>query len=218
MSKIARKRLYVGLMCFSTLYLLYIVYFNFIYDPQASVFLGHKGDQVHEVRQSLWIAVLHGHILFACLALLSGAYNFFTKQKQAYRMIHRWNGYLYFISVFLVSLSSGYMAPYSTGGRVNSIVFNLINIIWPLFTLIAVIMIRRKQVIDHQRWMIRSYSFCFTNSIIHLLTFISTMLGGSYTLSYTVGVYGALIMNLLIPELVIRYIIHLPRQRNKRVS
>ncbi|MDI5791052.1 DUF2306 domain-containing protein [Bacillus licheniformis] len=60
----------------------------------------------------------------------------------------------------VVTLSSGYMAPHSTGGRAVSIAFNMVNMYWPAATVISVIKARRNQFTKHRNWMIRSYLFC----------------------------------------------------------
>ncbi|GGG18876.1 hypothetical protein GCM10010916_39610 [Paenibacillus abyssi] len=57
--------------------------------------------------------------------------------------------------------------------------------------------------------MIRSYAFCFTNMLIHLITvLVHQGLGLGYAASYTIGVYGSIVLLLVIPELVIRKIGH----------
>jgi len=39
------------------------------------------------------------------------------------RTFHRINGYVYLISVLIVVITSGYMAPYATGGKAVCIAF-----------------------------------------------------------------------------------------------
>lgn len=39
--------------------------------------------------------------------------------------------------------------------------------IWLVITTIALIHIFKKRIVQHRRWMIRSYVFCFTNMLIH---------------------------------------------------
>ncbi|MCZ4142412.1 hypothetical protein BZG17_31980, partial [Escherichia coli] len=104
-------------------------------------------------------------------------------------------GYVYVVSVLMVVLTSGYRAPYSTGGRINSIAFNVINLIWPIMTITAVVQIKKKRIVKHRNWMIRSYAFCFTNMLIHLITLLfNEGFGMAYASSYTYGVYGSLVL------------------------
>ncbi|GLI04485.1 hypothetical protein YDYSG_05150 [Paenibacillus tyrfis] len=53
--------------------------------------------------------------------------------------------------------------------------------------------------------MIRSYAFCFTNMFIHLITFLFHQgFGLVYATSYTIGVYGSIVLLLVIPDVIIR--------------
>jgi uncharacterized membrane protein YozB (DUF420 family) len=111
------------------------------------------------------------------------------------------------VSVLLVVVTSGYMAPHATGGKISSIGFNLLNLIWPAITITALVQIKKKQILKHRTWLIRSYAFCFTNVVIHLITSLFQHgFGFTYSGSYTIGVYGAIALLLIIPEVIIRTI------------
>ncbi|WP_239624053.1 DUF2306 domain-containing protein [Paenibacillus sp. H1-7] len=188
------------------MYIAYILFVNLYYDPEASDFLSRKSNLKRPLLVSTWLNVMYIHVIAASLAMITGALNFSSYLLRNYRKFHRINGYLYVVFVFIVCLTSGYMAPFSTGGKINSIAFNMLNIVWPAFTLIAIIHIRRKRQIKHRQWMIRSFVFCFTNLFIHLFTTLTQAgLGLTYEKSYTVGVYGAIVFLLLLAEIVIRF-------------
>ncbi|WP_282942414.1 DUF2306 domain-containing protein [Paenibacillus sp. RC67] len=181
------------------------MYKNFMYDPQATEFLQHKAGLKKVVQLPIWLKIMYVHVAFACMAMISGALNFSQSLLIQYRRFHRINGYVYLISIMLVDLTSGYMAPYATGGKINSIAFNFLNLIWLVFTVAAIVQIKKKRVVKHRKWMIRSYSLCFTNLFIHLIT--TTMhrgIGLAYETSYTIGVYGSIILLLMISEIIIR--------------
>lgn len=111
------------------------------------------------------------------------------------------------MSVLLVVLTSGYMAPYATGGRIGSMGFNALNLIWLFITMMALVQIKRKRTTQHRNWMIRSYAFCFTNMLIHLITSLFHQgFGLVYAISYTIGVYGSIVLLLVIPGIIIRMI------------
>jgi uncharacterized membrane protein len=195
----------------SIVYMIYVTYINFIHDPQATDFLSHKTNLNRPINIPVWLNVMYIHVIFACIAMLAGAINFSTKILHKYRMFHRFNGYLYIVSVIIVCVTSGYMAPYSTGGRINSFAFNFVNIIWPWMTFAALVKIKRKQVNKHRKWMVRSYVFCFTNMFIHVLTFVFYhVFRMNYDSAYTIGVYGTILLNFTLAEIVIRYIYKIP--------
>ncbi|MWC29684.1 DUF2306 domain-containing protein [Paenibacillus sp. MMS18-CY102] len=197
------NRLYALMLVVVAGFIGYVLYKNFVYDAGANAFLQHKtGRAVH---LPVWLKIMNIHIGVAILAMLCGALNFLPKLHATHRKLHRANGYMYVTSVMLVSLTSGYMAPYSTGGKAVSIAFNLLNIVWPAMTVIAIMRIRKKRVQAHREWMVRSYAYCFTNMLIHLVTcMLHNGAGVAYVTSYTISVYSSLILLPLAAEAVNR--------------
>lgn len=195
------------LVCISTVFIVYAFVYNYVIDPGAETFLSHKTGLTRELNVPVWLNVMYIHVAFACIAMAAGLLNFSKRVFAKSRKFHRLNGYLYFVSVLIVVLTSGYMAPYATGGKIVSIGFNAINIIWPLITIIALVQIKKKRMTQHRNWMIRSYAFCFTNMVLHLITaMVNQGFGLDYPTSYTIGVYGAIVVLLVIPAIVIRLI------------
>ncbi|MDF2657977.1 MAG: hypothetical protein K0Q94_768 [Paenibacillus sp.] len=200
-----QNRWFVLLAVIGIGFILYALIYNYMIDPRAEQFLSYKTGLKRELHLPVWLNVMYVHVAFACIAMASGLLNFSNRLLEKKRNLHRMNGYVYVLSVFLVVLTSGYMAPYATGGKLSSMGFNALNIIWPLITITALVHIRKKRIVRHRNWMIRSYAFCFTNLAIHLLTFVGQQgFGLDYVTSYTCGVYGSIVLLLLIPELINR--------------
>ncbi|WP_183580678.1 DUF2306 domain-containing protein [Paenibacillus rhizosphaerae] len=200
-----RKILYSLLACLSILFILYAILENYIIDPGAEGFLSHKTGLKREIHLPAWLSVMRIHVAFACIAMAAGLVNFSNRIFQKSRKFHRINGYLYMVSVLLVVITSGYMAPYATGGKMTSMAFNALNLIWLFITVTALVQIKKKRVIRHRNWMIRSYAFCFTNLLIHLITsFFDQGFGFEYASSYTAGVYGSIVLLLIVPNILIK--------------
>ena len=200
-----RGTLYGWLACVSILFIVYALVKNYWIDPEASDFLSHKTGLKRELHLPIWLNVMYVHVAFACLAMASGLVNFSNRIFKKSRRFHRINGYVYIVSVVLVVLTSGYMAPYATGGKISSMGFNALNIIWLFITITALIQIKQKRMIQHRNWMIRSYAFCFTNMLIHLITsLLHQGFGLVYAASYTISIYGSIALLLVIPEFIIR--------------
>lgn len=201
-----RKLIYRLLPLAAFVFLVYTVYMNFVRDPGATAFLAHKAGQAKQTPYlPVWLGVKNIHIVAACLAAAAGALNFPAALRSRFPRFHRTNGAIYLASVLVVDLSSGYMAPYATGGLKNSIVFNMLNLLWPLCTAAAIVQIRKKRAASHRKWMIRSYAFIFTNPSIHLIAYLlHNVFGAAYVTGYTVGVYAAIPLLLAAAELVIR--------------
>lgn len=193
------------LACVTVVFILYALTKNYVIDPEAEQFISYKTGLKRELHLPVWLNVMYVHVAFACVAMAAGLLNFSRRLFERGRKLHRINGYVYLVSVLIVVLTSGYMAPYATGGKISSMGFNLINLIWPFITIMAFVHIKKKRIDRHRNWMIRSYAFCFTNMAIHLITALAHCgFGFDYAGSYTIGVYGSLAVLLLIPEIVIR--------------
>lgn len=202
-----RKLLYRILAGISFVFILYSLVANFISDPEATGFLSHKIGLKRELNLPAWLTVMRVHVVFACIAMAAGLLNFSSKIFEKSRRFHRLNGYVYLLSVLVVVITSGYMAPYATGGKISSIGFNAINMIWLVITIVAFVQIKQKRILQHRNWMIRSYAFCFTNMLIHLITILFHQgFGHVYVTSYTIGVYGSIVLLLVIPNIIIKVI------------
>lgn len=202
-----RKTLFGLLACVSILFILYALVDNYIIDPGAVGFLSHKTGLKREPNLPVWLNVMYVHVAFACLAMAAGLLNFSNRILATNRKFHRINGYVYVVSVLLVVLTSGYMAPYATGGKISSMGFNALNMIWLLITIMALVQIKKNRIIRHRNGMIRSYAFCYTNMSIHLITALFHQgFGLVYATSYTIGVYGSIVLLLVIPDVIIRTI------------
>lgn len=206
MNEVNKRKIFYGVLaCVSILFILYALLDNFMIDPGAEGFLSHKTGLQREIHLPAWLSVMRIHVAFACIAMAAGLVNFSSSMFQKSRKFHRINGYVYMLSVLVVVITSGYMAPYATGGKVTSMAFNALNLIWLFITVTALVQIKKKRVIRHRNWMIRSYAFCFTNLLIHLITSVLQQgFGVEYALSYTVSVYGAIVLLLIVPNILIR--------------
>ncbi|PLT44636.1 DUF2306 domain-containing protein [Paenibacillus sp. FSL W8-1187] len=196
----------------------YVLYKSYLADPQAAGFLALKPPGQGPDKLGSWLAVLQLHIAAACAATACGLLGFAPAGRRTPRRLpfHRWNGYLYFICVFLVCLTSGYMAPYATGGKWASVPFNLLNMLWPAITLLAILRARKRRLAAHKRLMIRSYAFCFNNMTLHLFTGLFTgLLELPYAAGYAAALYANIAFLLLAGELAIR-MLRVPRDEGGR--
>ncbi|WCF08469.1 DUF2306 domain-containing protein [Paenibacillus thiaminolyticus] len=86
-------------------------------------------------------------------------------------------------------------------------------------TVVAIVNIKKKRMIRHRAWMIRSYAFCFTNLTIHLLTFaLHEGMGLPYPASYTAAVYATILLLFGLAEIIIRRIGRSPIDFNRSES
>ncbi|GLI04484.1 hypothetical protein YDYSG_05140 [Paenibacillus tyrfis] len=145
-----RKRLSGLLTGITILFILYALVNNYIIDPGAESFLSHKTGLKRVLHLPVWLNVMYVHVAFACIAMAAGLLNFSNRVMEKSRKFHRINGYVYLVSVLIVVLTSGYMAPYATGGKISSMGFNALNVIWLFITITALVQIKMKRITRHR--------------------------------------------------------------------
>ncbi len=102
-----------------------------------------------------------GHLLSGAVALLIGAFQVNTGLRKRFLNLHRWMGRTYVIAVLLGGSSALVLATQSQGGLVTHVGFGLLAVLWMVATGIAYRHIRRRDEINHRRWMLRSYALTF---------------------------------------------------------
>src|SRR5215813_2459811 len=140
-----------------------------IYDKDARVF-----DPTSPLAQHFapvkWYVIVHG--FFAAIAMAVAAFQFSNRMRARYLPVHRALGYTYVTSVFIAS-PFAVLISRKLALSTSQFATNCTNAIgWATTTLIALYCIRTGNIIQHQRWMIRSYPWAMTftfNRILNVL-------------------------------------------------
>ena len=109
----------------------------------------------------VWKSFFYTHITFGGIALLSGWTQFSNKLRNRNPGRHRFLGKIYVITVMISGCASLYMAIYSNNGIITHFGFAALGFLWLFTTIKAYTAIRNIDIINHQKWMIRSYALCF---------------------------------------------------------
>jgi len=154
-------------------------------------------------KEDLWDSRLYQlgfyiHVLLGPLALLSGPWQFLPGFRAKQPDIHRKIGYVYVLSITLSGLAGLLIAPFAETGEVASTGFALLAILWLYTTYEAVKAIRNHQLIEHQRWMYRSYALTLAAVTLRIWLPLSMILGISFTVAYPVIAWLCWVPNLLI--------------------
>jgi uncharacterized membrane protein len=97
------------------------------------------------------------HGFFADIAMAVAAFQFSNRLRARYRRIHRVLGYTYVTSVF-VACPFAVLISSKLALSTSQFVANCMNSFgWFVTTLIALYCIRTGNIVQHRRWMIRSY-------------------------------------------------------------
>ncbi len=143
----------LALLLFCTTFM----YLNF--RPDVS-FLLTKQNVVHH---PVWRTVFYVHILSGMLAIVLGPFQFIACIRKHYPKAHRQMGKIYVMAILATGSPSGlYMAFFANGGAAASLGFVLMSILWFYTTWMAISTIRKHQIDQHQRWMVRSYAITFS--------------------------------------------------------
>ena len=127
-----------------------IPYSNFSIDQYGNYYWANKW----------WLA---GHLFGGMIALLIGPFQFNKSFRNKYLKTHRNLGKAYIIAIIISSLCAIYMS-FTVAPQVNSawsIALFFLAFAWLASVLMAYRAIRKRRIIQHQEWMIRSYVITF---------------------------------------------------------
>lgn len=198
------KKAYAVTVAFiSLMWVLHTFSKNFMVDPSFETFIARK-DQILE-DESLWLIMIRIHIILAIISLITGPLGLIKALRVKSKNFHRWNGRLYVLSIILNFNPGVYVSFFATGGLPSTIGFLILNTLWLGTTILGYLSIKKKQVIMHRQWMVRSFFLSFANMTIYIIVAIThSAMDLSYSMSYTVAVWLCWILNLGIAELVIK--------------
>jgi len=121
--------------------------------------LANKPDSIKE--NITWAFQFKVHIYLGGIALLTGWSQFIKRWRDTRLNFHRSLGKIYLIMVMLSGVSGLYIAYYADGGIISQLGFTGLALSWLYTTTMAYLTIRRKEINNHQKWMIRSYALTF---------------------------------------------------------
>lgn len=140
-------------------------------------FLLVKGDLIFD---PIWRPTFYLHVVSGILVILIGPLQLLKSFRKLSWKLHRILGKIYAFGILVVGAPTGFiMAFYAEGGYWSSVSFFIMSALWFNTTLMAVLTVRRKEIIEHQKWMYRSYALSFAAVTLRLLM-PSVSLSGLY--------------------------------------
>lgn len=176
------------------------MYWNFRPDVN---FLLTKQDLVDH---PIWRPAFYVHIFGGMLAIVLGPLNFIKYIRRKNLNLHRVLGKTYVASILFIAAPTGlYMAFYANGGFSASIGFILMSILWFYTTFMAVNTIRKKQIAEHVKWMVRSYAMTFAAVTLRLwVPFLSLAVEMDHLKVIIITAWISWIFNLMAAELILK--------------
>ena len=187
-----------------TSYLLILLSLPYIYFERDVEFLETK-QLIYHIKP--WRYSFYIHVFFSPIVIISGLFQFNRWTISNKPKVHRILGYVYVISVLLISAPSALiMAFYANGGRIAQTSFVILTLCWILFTWIAFQKAKKGNYTSHVKWMLRSYALTLSAVTLRFYAYLFDVFNIDIPPreTYILVSYLSWIPNLLFVQLLIR--------------
>lgn len=176
-----------------------LVYFLF---DMSNGLMNSKSAQL--LGNRLWQVGFYTHITFGGLALLSGCTQFLSGLRQKRLSLHRNLGKIYVASVMLSGVAGFGIAFAASAGVWAQMGFAALGFLWLYTTAKAFLAIKKRDIVEHQNWMTRSYALCFGAVTLRLwMPLFLAAFGMSFSIAYPIIAWLCWVPNLLVAEWII---------------
>ena len=151
-------------------------------------------------------ASFYTHIFSSIIVLFSGAFLFSKYALTRYPKLHRNVGKIYILLILFLSAPSGLiMGFHANGGIWVKLSFFLLTPLWWFFTYMGYRTIRKGNVREHRKWMIRSFALTLSAISLRLFQYILGFLViWDPGLQYLMVSWLSWIGNLIVAELYVQ--------------
>jgi uncharacterized membrane protein len=181
------------------------VFYYYLHYSEA----GFTAVEPHFWQERGWVLL---HITSGMTALLIGPWQFSRRFRQRYLQFHRVSGRVYLIAIVLGATASFRLASATPGSRAWSFGLMMLGVAWLITSGMAFYAIRRRHILIHKQWMVRSYVVTFAFVTFRLFNDyppMSTWLPDADRANVTIWACWAI--PLLITEVVLQLISMPPR-------
>ena len=200
--KYSKYLLWIGYIYFS--YLLLLITLQYIPYHTDVAFLRIKQE---EIALNHYKIAFFTHVYTSIFLMIFGAIQFSNYIQKKHIKLHQISGRLYVAILLLLSGPSGFiMSYYANGGLFAQISFLLLAAFWMLFTVLSLYFILKKQVIQHQKFAVRSFALTLAAISLRLFKYLLVFFFEPLPMdAYRIAAWSSWTFNLLIAELIIYY-------------
>lgn len=183
-------------------YLMVTIVLQYIPYHTDVAFLGIKQDVIGLLHYRI---AFFTHVYTSLCVLPAGFIQFNAGIQKQHKRLHRYSGWIYVVFVILLVAPSGFiMGLYANGGFFSQLSFCLLSVLWFYSTVQAVFAIRRKNYVDHRKWMIRSFALTLSAITLRAWKYIIVYLFHPPPMdTYRMVAWLSWVVNLLIAEIII---------------
>jgi len=164
-------------------------------------FFDPASETAQHYRPAFGFLLIHG--FFGALALLLGAFQLSNRLRARYLGVHRVLGYVYVASVFVaapfaIPLSAKINTPSLTAAS------SVQTFGWIVTTAIALYCVRNGNIVQHRRWMIRSYCMATVFTIARLIIPIPPVMAMGDT-GVEITVWSTIALAIFLPSIFLEW-------------
>jgi hypothetical protein len=153
---------------------------------------------------SLYSTCFYIHIFAGAVCIATALIQFSRYILKKSKPIHRWSGKLYvFVVLFLGAPTGFYMSFFAKGSFWERILFMFMAITWFITTYYGFSTIRKKNVLAHKIWMMRSYAMAMTAVTFRIYHILFYMLDWGHLENYELSLWISVVGNMLFAEWII---------------
>lgn len=200
---------YIGLIlrCFAFFWIIALsgsTLYSYITSPRSSFFL-----QIKEaaVATGWYLPAFYAHIFGSSIILLAGFFQF-AKIVYTNKPLHRALGKLYVFGVLFFAAPGAYvMTLFINRGTGVFISFLLQNTLWMVFTLAALLLVKKAKIDEHIKMMNRSYALAFGAVTLRFYIWMFSVMGigVDFENNYLIIAFLSWVPNLIFVEILFKY-------------
>jgi uncharacterized membrane protein len=148
-----------------------------------------------------WLVV---HVAGAATALLVSPLQLIPAIRQGRPRLHRWLGRIYVVGRTIRGVAGLPLAFGSAAGPIATVGFGCLAVAWLATTLVGWRAGSQKEVAEHRRWMVRSFSLTYAAVTLRIYLAILPALPVAFVSGYRVVSFLCWVPNLLLAEVLLR--------------
>lgn len=147
------------------------------------------------------------HVAGGMLALLAGPVQFLRGLRERRPVLHRINGWIYALAVVSASASGLALSGHAFGPASNKAAFAMLAVLWFVATAAGIRAVIAGDLLQHRRWMIRSYALAFSGVTLRAETLLLAVAADmEFAAAYGIAAWLCWVGNLLVAEwLILRW-------------
>lgn len=187
-------------------FLLLLITLQYIPYNTDVAFLRIKQD---EIALDYYKIAFFTHVYTSIFLMILGFLQFSKTIKRKYIKIHRWSGRVYAVIILFLSGPSGLVMSYhANGGILSKTAFVILSLLWMSFTFLSVYYVLKKDIINHQKFAIRSFALTLSAISLRLFKYIIVFLFQPQQMEvYRIVAWLGWTFNLIVAEIIILYFI-----------